>query len=222
MNAYTTHADLGGAQGFGRVVEPGNEGVEPVFHEPWEATALALTLAMGSTGEWNIDMSRSAREQLPDYIALSYYEKWLGGLLRLLEERNLVSEEELAAGHASGTSRPVKRVLRAADVAAALAKGSSAERQRDGAPRFAVGDRVRTTSAIANHHTRLPGYARGKVGRIAALHGAHVFPDSNARGLGEAPQWLYTVEFDATTLWPDAVGPHVVSVDAWESYLEAA
>ena len=46
-------------------------------------------------------------------------------------------------------------------------------------------------------HTRLPRYARGKLGRIEAVQGFHVFPDSNAHGRGEAPQWLYTVVFDA-------------------------
>jgi nitrile hydratase len=50
-----------------------------------------------------------------------------------------------------------------------------------------------------------------------------VFPDSNAMGQGEAPQWLYTVRFDGSELWgadgdPDAS----VSVDAWDSYLEPA
>jgi nitrile hydratase len=222
MSTYITHADLGGQQGFGRVVEPGYEGVEPVFHARWEASVLGLTIGMRATGEWNIDTDRSAREQLPGYVALSYYEKWLGGLERLLRERGLVTDDELAAGHALHVSRPVKRVLRGADVAAVLASGASAERSLDGAPRFRIGDVVRTTSEPANHHTRLPAYARGKRGRVSAWHGAHVFPDSNAHGLGEAPQWLYTVEFDATTLWPDAQSPHVVSIDAWESYLEPA
>ncbi len=222
MNSYVSHADLGGQQGFGHVVEPGYDGTEPVFHSAWEATAMALTVSMGAAGEWNIDMSRSAREQLPGYVALSYYEKWLGGLVRLLEERALVGADELAAGHALRASRPVKRVLRGTEVTATLAKGSSAERAVDATPRFAVGDVVLTRAGSVNHHTRLPAYARGKHGRISALHGAHVFPDSNAHGLGEAPQWLYTVEFDATTLWPDAQAPHAVSIDAWESYLEPA
>ena len=70
-------------------------------------------------------------------------------------------------------------------------------------------------------HTRLPRYVRGHVGTIARLHGAHAFPDSNAAGRGEAPQWLYTVRFEATELWGDAADPAAtVAVDAWESYLE--
>jgi nitrile hydratase len=72
-------------------------------------------------------------------------------------------------------------------------------------------------------HTRLPRYARGKVGVIELLHGAHVFPDSNAHGMGEQPDWLYTVAFAASELWGrDADPASVVSIDAWEGYLEPA
>ena len=53
------------------------------------------------------------------------------------------------------------------------------------------------------------------------MHGCHVFPDSNAQGLGEDPQWLYTVRFSARELWgnDDAAA---VSIDAFEPYLERA
>lgn len=44
-------------------------------------------------------------------------------------------------------------------------------------------------------------------------------PATNAHGLGEQPEWLYTVVFDAADLWDDARAGHYVSVDAWESYL---
>jgi nitrile hydratase len=70
-------------------------------------------------------------------------------------------------------------------------------------------------------HTRLPRYCRGKRGAIVRLHGAHVFPDVNGRGLGEAPQWLYTVRFDATELWGSDTTANAVFVDCWEPYLEA-
>ena len=72
-------------------------------------------------------------------------------------------------------------------------------------------------------HTRLPRYARGKRGVIEALRGVHVFPDSNAHGLGENPQWLYTVRFDGTELWGEGADPSVkVSIDAFEPYLVSA
>jgi hypothetical protein len=67
----------------------------------------------------------------------------------------------------------------------------------------------------------LPRYARGKHGVIAAHHGAHVFPDANAHGLGENPQHLYTVRIAARELWGNNAEPNEsVLIDMWESYLE--
>jgi len=49
-----------------------------------------------------------------------------------------------------------------------------------------------------------------------------VFADTNAQGLGEQPQWLYTVVFDSSELWGDGAAAGLsVSIDAWEPYLEA-
>ncbi|MBE2243331.1 MAG: nitrile hydratase subunit beta [Burkholderiaceae bacterium] len=218
--SYTTHADLGGRVGFGAVAP---ESDEAPFHAAWEARALAVTLAMGATGEWNLDQSRSARETLPDYARLSYYEIWIAALERLLIERGLVGADELAAAQALHPPRPVARILHAADVRAALAKGSPTERAAAAAARFRIGDRIRTCATAAAHHTRLPGYARGRVGIIERVHGVHVFADAHAQGLGEAPQWLYGVAFDARELWGTSAAPGPkVAFDAWESYLEPA
>ena len=72
-------------------------------------------------------------------------------------------------------------------------------------------------------HTRLPRYVRGHVGTIERDHGAHVFPDFNARFAGEAPQTLYTVRFGARELWGEAANPaDQVSLDLWEDYFEPA
>jgi nitrile hydratase len=72
-------------------------------------------------------------------------------------------------------------------------------------------------------HTRLPRYARGKRGVVELVHGAHVFPDTNAHAMGENPQWLYTIRFTGPELWGEGADPALsVSVDAWESYLDAA
>ena len=83
---------------------------------------------------------------------------------------------------------------------------------------------MRTRKAQPAYHTRLPGYARGKTGAVVRVHGAHVFPDTNARGLGECPQWLYTVEFEENELWGKEAPAQrsIISVDAWEPYLEPA
>lgn len=218
--SYTTHADLGGREGFGRIVpEPEGE----LWHAAWEPKALALTLAMGATGSWNIDASRSARETLPEYASLSYYQIWLAALVKLMIERGLVSEEELAEARAQVEPKPLARVLRAADVPAVLARGSATERPVATAARFAVGDRVRTRAGRVDHHTRLPAYAAGRVGTIERVHGTHVFADTNAHGLGEQPQWLYAVRFDGRELWGDEAQASLsVSIDAWDDYLEPA
>ncbi len=218
-STYTTHADLGGTTGHGPIVpEPEGE----VFHHDWEGRTLALTLASGSARRWNIDMSRRYRETLPDYPDLSYYEIWFESLQRLLAERGLVTEEELTAGHRLVDPAEVPGVLRAEWVAAALSSGGPTEREPAAPARFSVGDRVRTRSGHVDHHTRLPGYAAGKVGVVERVHGAHVFPDTNAHDGGEQPQWLYTVVFDAADLWPDAEPGNQVTIDAWEPYLSSA
>ncbi len=218
--SYVSHADLGGQSGHGRVV-PEPEGEH--FHAAWEPRVLALTLAMGATGAWNIDSSRSARETLPQYARLSYYEIWFTALEKLLAERALVLADEITAANAMHPGRALQRVLRAADVPAALAKGSPTLRTIATPPRFAHGDHVRTRAARAAHHTRLPAYAHGKLGRIEAVHGAHVFADAHAQGQGEAPQWLYRVAFEGRELWGDDAAPgSSITIDAWQSYLEPA
>ncbi|MFO1415026.1 MAG: nitrile hydratase subunit beta [Burkholderiales bacterium] len=216
--SYRSHADLGGRDCAERVV-PEPEGEH--FHAAWEPAALGLTLAMGATGAWNLDMSRAARETLPDYAALTYYQIWVDGLQKLMAERDLVRADEVAAGRMLHPPCPVPRVLRAADVAGALAKGSPTVRAATQPARFAAGDRVRTRAGSVDHHTRLPGYARGKVGTIETVRGVHVFADAHAQGQGESPQWLYTVVFPAHELW-GAEGERglTVAIDAWEPYLE--
>ncbi len=218
--AYTSHADLGGLSGFGPVT-PEPEGVH--FHADWEPRALALTLAMGATGSWNIDMSRAARETLPDYRRLSYYQIWTAGMIRLLEARGLVSADELDAGHALHAGPALTRVLQADAVAATLARGSPTWRAAEAPAAWSVGQAVRTRAYPVPHHSRLPAYVRGKTGVIERVHGCHVFAEAHAHGLGEQPQWLYTVVFDGQTLWGESSAPGLrVSVDAWESTLEAA
>jgi nitrile hydratase len=176
---------------------------------------------MGATGAWNLDMARCARETLPDYDALSYYAIWVKALQQLMIERDLIGEDEVAAGRMLRPPRELARMLRAGDVDVALRKGSPTERRPVTAARFALGERVRTRLGAVPHHTRLPGYARGKVGRIEHVRGVHVFADAHAQGLGEQPQWLYTVVFDGKELWGDDVTRgHGVSIDVWEPYLE--
>lgn len=214
--------DLGGAHGHGPVRPEPNE---PVFHAEWERRAFALTLAMARPGGWNIDMSRYARENRPpqEYLSMSYYELWFYALETMLKERHLVRDDEIAAGHAQGPAKPVTRVLTPDDVLKVLHRGGPTERDAGTAAAFRTGDRVRAKNINPLTHTRLARYVRGHTGTIERVIGCHVFPDTNANGAGENPQWLYTVRFDGPELWGEGSDPSVtISVDAWEPYLERA
>ena len=203
--------DMGGMHCFGPV-QP--ETGEPVFHADWERRALAVTLAVGQLGRWNIDQSRSERESLPPalYLTSSYYKIWIEAL-----ERSMATVGLLDGSH-DGTAKTWAQTV------PTLISGSPYRRETDRSARFAVGDRVRTRNSNPAGHTRLPRYARGKTGTVVRVHGAHVFADRNAVPLGErpekTPEWLYTVDFAGTELWGAGTDPDlVVSIEAWEPYL---
>ncbi|MEM7215265.1 MAG: nitrile hydratase subunit beta [Pseudomonadota bacterium] len=214
--------DMGGMQCYGPVVPEENE---PVFHADWEKRALAMTVGMGFTGQWNIDISRHARESLPPdfYLTKSYYQIWLAGLQKLMLERGMVTPEEITTGKAEVPGIAVKQVVSAPSMPAALAAGGPVEREANSTSEYAIGDKVRTANLNPLGHTRLPSYARDKTGVIVLVHGFHVFPDTNSRGEGEDPQWLYSVAFDSQELFgPHAESGNMIMVDCWESYLERA
>ncbi len=214
--------DLGGQHGFGPV-RP--ETGDVLFHADWERRVLALTVAMGATGAWNLDMSRHARERMApaDYLASTYYEIWYHGLTTLLAETGLATPDEIASGESVSPPASLPRVPSAEKMPAILAAGGPVERPATGPARFAVGARVRARVINPKTHTRLPRYARGRLGTVVRIHGAHVFPDAHAHGLGEDPHWLYSVAFEATELWGEDGRPgDEVLIDLWEPYLEAA
>jgi nitrile hydratase len=72
-------------------------------------------------------------------------------------------------------------------------------------------------------HTRLPRYARGKLGTITRDHGVYAFPDTNAHFQGEKRQHVYPVRFSARDLWGEHASPRdSVHLDMWDDYLEHA
>jgi len=217
--------DMGGQQGFGPVLLEANE---PLFHAPWESRAMAVTVAMGASGQWNIDLSRSARESLPPavYLSSTYYEIWIRALEKLMLARGMVTQAELASGQLITPPIKVNQVLTRDKVDAALKTGSPTERPIEQSALFKVGQQIRARNMHPQGHTRLPRYVRGHVGTVVSVHGGHVFPDGHT--LHATPpfhvpvQWLYTVVFNGRTLWGEHSDPTVeVTVDAWESYLEA-
>jgi nitrile hydratase subunit beta len=213
--------DMGGMDGFGKIeVEPN----EPPFHERWEGRVLAMQRSMGYAGAWHIDDSRYAQETLPPqvYLAVSYYQRWALAMEKNLLARGLLTKEELAAGRALQKPEPLARKLTADAVPGSMMR-SSFFRQQQGPARFKPGDRVRTVNFHPQGHTRLPRYARDKIGTVELIHGCHAYPDSVASGRGDEPQWLYTVVFEACDIWgADADPTSTISIDAFEPYLRPA
>jgi nitrile hydratase len=63
----------------------------------WEILADAVTTALGGRGIRTTDESRRAMEDMPpsDYMALSYYERWVRGAEQLLIEKGILTTDEI-------------------------------------------------------------------------------------------------------------------------------
>ena len=215
--------DMGGMHGMGPIH---HEDDEPVFHAPWEGRVYAITRVLRA-GQWksNLDNSRHQIELLPpaDYFRMSYYERWLARLVNQLIKNAIVTREELESGHSSPGSAKATPTVTAATVAALVTGQRSARRDAAVSPRFKVDQSVRARNINPTGHTRLPRYARGKVGVIIRDHGVFLFPDTNAEFLGENPQHVYSVRFTARELWGEQASRRdFVHIDMWDDYLEPA
>ena len=104
-----------------------------------------------------------------------------------------------------------------------MTKGVPARRDVPVPASYRIRQRVRARNINPVGHTRLPRYARGKVGTVDRDHGVFVFPDTNAQFLGEKPQHVYSVRFDARELWGEQASRRdSVYVDIWDDHLEPA
>ena len=187
--------DMGGMHGLGPVAPDPSE---PLFHGEWERRVLAMTLAMGSWGCWNIDVSRHARESIQGdrYLAMTYYERWFEGLTKLIDASGLADE-----------AVPAGAPLTADRVAVVTKHRSPYTRPATTAPAFAVGDRVRARTINPLGHTRLPRYARGHVGVIATDHGSTSSPTPTPTERARTRDGLYGVRFTARELWGKTAAP---------------
>ncbi len=212
--------DLGGMTCFGPVV---TEAYEPVFHSDWERRVFAINVAAGGA-LGSLDYRRHGIERIApvEYLRSSYYEKWLARVELLALETGLVNPDELTSGISAGPAATV--AVTPSEIDTVIRKGRPADRNNGRQlPRFAVGERVCARNLNPAGHTRLPRYVRGRSGTVHAIHGTHVFPDTSAHGLGESPQPLYSVGFEATELWgPAANHRDRLYIDLWEDYLEPA
>ena len=211
--------DLGGRHGFGRidVNEP-----EVQFHEPWEARVRSMVNAMSRAPDWNLDWFRHCRELIDpvDYLTRSYFDQWAQTYCAMLINSGLATVDEVASGKATSPAPGLPAPMSAADVRAAKPRAIRFDADIDAPPAFQLGQAVRATTRVPTGHTRLPVYARGRSGKVFDHHGAHVFPDENALNK-KRHMHLYTVEFEAAELWPEATDTRdSIHLNLWESYLE--
>lgn len=213
--------DLGGMHGMGAVITEENE---PPFHHEWERRTFSLFASLFVGGHFNVDMFRHAIERMnpAHYLEESYYEHWMHAFETLLLEKGVITPEELAGIQQPGEASAYIPVLRQEMVQAVIMTGASARVETDIPASFRAGDRVRAKNINPAGHTRLPRYVRGKTGTIVIDHGVFITPDTVAHGLGDHPQHVYSVSFDATELWgKNAPAKDTVRIDLWDDYLEA-
>ncbi|MEM7293427.1 MAG: nitrile hydratase subunit beta [Pseudomonadota bacterium] len=213
--------DLGGRQGFGPI---DTSEVEVPYHHDWEGRMWGMAQCTDAP-EWTIDWWRHVRELIDpvDYLSRPYFDSWAQTQLAAFIESGVISLDEVKEVQSKTRSADSPPGITAAQaIAADRASATRFDVATDISPLFKLGDAVRTVGNGNAGHTRLPAYARNCTGAIRAHHGAHVFPDDNARGQANG-QHLYTVMFSAHALWGNSASPaDRVYLDLWESYLVAS
>lgn len=207
--------------GFGRV-HPEDDAA---FHAIWERRVRAMMVGLLRSGAFNIDEMRRAIESIPpaEYLASSYFERWLAALRALVVEKGLLRATEIDRSLTGPGGAPRRRDDPALAARLTEPPGTGPAPSVGPSPRFRPGDIVVARNQHPTHHTRLPRYVRGKRGRIDRVHGVYTLPDTNAHGGGTHPQPVYSVCFAARDLWGDAAAPaDSVYIDLWESYLAPA
>jgi len=212
--------DLGGMQGFGRVVTPGSDAA---YDEAWEPRAQFVGLLSRTSG----GSLRRHIEALapPEYLASPYYVRWLSAAENLHVAAGALTDDDLRRWYAHFEADPDASVPRREDpeLAARVQARLSAGRPMPAAeaPSFGAGDRVVVRRMHSVEHHRCPRYVRGVRGTVAYVCGQDEVPGDDRAAAGVAP--VYTVHFSSIDLWGHtAEPPFSVLVDLWQGYLEAA
>lgn len=216
-------ADMGGTEGWGRVPRPVQR--EPTFPEEWQGRAFALALLASRVAGWNLDAFRHALERLSRsaYLDDGYFGRWLNAAELVLSDSGVLAPSAVTARARNIRGERVAEPLTPRLNTPAYRSTTPGQlRTIDTPPAFSVGDAVRAKNVSPPGHTRLPRYVRGHVGVIDAIQPAHVFSDTNAHFAGENPQFVYTVVFDSHELWGPTAEPFNVTIELFETYLEAA
>jgi nitrile hydratase subunit beta len=195
--------DLGGKQGFGRVVYPWSQ-----HDETWEPTVRALSACALRNHIYNMDKMRHAIERMAPrhYISASYYDRHLTAIATLLVEKGLTTREELEAlaGGSFQLSGPI---------------GPGRQPPAD-AQSFEVGEAVRVKNEHVPGHVRMPTYIRGKTGVVVGITPPYPFPDAAGHGMQAPMEPTYDVRFRSRDLWPDSCDDALNHVGVFQSYLE--
>ena len=212
--------DMGGMQDMGPIRI---EKDEPVFHAKWEGRMFALEWAV--QGDWDYSEERYHIESIPpaDYLRMNYYEKWFTGLTEAMLKNGVVTRAEIDSGTPGAGRTKTLKAFTLPEVAALLLPTAPVSRPVLPAARFQAKAHVRARIMNPVGHTRLPRYARGKLGTVERDYGVFDFPDTSAHGLGAKPQHVYSVRFAARELWGEQASPRdSVYIDLWDDYLEPA
>ncbi len=182
--------DIGGMQAGPIDVDDNVE-----FHDAWETKVFAMMRALVYNEVFTLDEFRDAVERMEPtaYLGASYFHRWLDAIERLSIEKGVLTRAELE---------------------------SIAPSPKKGRVPFTAGRRVRTRLNVSNGHTRLPDYARGRVGTVHRHRGDYRLPDELVVHGHSDPQGLYSVYFEARDLWGEGAGNHRVYLDLYESYLQ--
>ena len=212
--------DLGGMHGFGPVNTPG---ADVAYAEAWEPRAQFVGLMSKASG----GTMRRHIEALPpaEYLASSYYVRWLAAAENLHVQAGAVTAHELRRWYEHFEADPAATVPRRDDpgLRARVERRLSSGRPlaAPDAPLFAPGARVTVRRSYTAAHHRCPRYVRGAPGTVAFVAGEDRVPGDDPSAAAVAP--VYTVRFSSLDLWgPTDEPPFTVLVDLWESYLEAA
>jgi nitrile hydratase len=206
--------DMGGMHGFGPV-EP--ESDEPVFHEWWEAHALALSLVTSFAGVRSAGIRHRIESLDPaTYLASSYYERWVRSLEDALVEAGTVTAAEIDDSAATVAIGPTSSEATDAEMVELTHAALNSPCATSGVPvegRFAAGDRVTVRRMAPAAHHRCPRYVRGVTGVVERAGTGWPHPGS------DEPEAVYTVRFAMRDLWGDDAEPGHLYLDLWERYL---
>ena len=220
--------DMGGMHGFGPI---DIEVDEPIFHDEWEGRVYGMVTSIREEHDvYGPYGSRHYIENIPpaQYLASSYYEKWMLALETALVSKGLLTAEELDARTRQFSDDPSAEVARrdnpdlAERVRQRIYKPQPLEQRASTEPLFSVGDEIVVRNIHPMGHTRLPRYVRGKRGVIARIYGAQGFQDEPTVA-DNSPQHVYSVVFEVSELWGGNAEPNqLLYIDMWECWMEAA